>query len=121
VIGPVALPRASKRTLALKSPGQLASHYAPRARVRLNAATARAGEAYLGFGKQQAGPGLNLSTRGDLEEAAANLFAMLRVLDTKRVRAIAVAPIPRRGLGAAINDRLSRAAAPRRGSTQPRT
>lgn len=113
IIGPVALPRAVPAKLALKSPGQLASHYAPRARVRLNATTARTGEAYLGFGKRQSRNGLNLSPRGDLEEAAANLFAMLRVLDTKRVRAIAVAPIPRRGLGAAINDRLGRAAAPR--------
>lgn len=116
VIGKVVLPRAAKKPRALKSPGQLASHYAPRVRVRLNAKTARNGEAYLGFGKRHRGadgPSLNLSTRGDLEEAAANLFAMLRVLDTRRVRAIAVAPIPRRGLGSAINDRLARAAAPR--------
>jgi L-threonylcarbamoyladenylate synthase len=113
VIGKVVLPRAGKTLRALKSPGQLASHYAPRARVRLNATAAGKGEAYLGFGKQRTGAGLNLSPRGDLEEAAANLFAMLRILDTKRVRAIAVAPIPRTGLGEAINDRLARAAAPR--------
>jgi L-threonylcarbamoyladenylate synthase len=110
VIGTIARPR--KPAVKLKSPGQLASHYAPRARVRLNARRPRAGEAYLGFGTFDA-PGLNLSARGDLAEAAANLFAMLRALDTKRVRTIAVAPIPRHGLGAAINDRLTRAAAPR--------
>jgi L-threonylcarbamoyladenylate synthase len=111
VIGKVALPR--KPAKALKSPGQLASHYAPRARVRLDAKAPRQGEAYLGFGKYGAA-GLNLSPRGNLAEAAANLFAMLRALDRKRVRTIAVAPIPRHGLGAAINDRLTRAAAPRR-------
>jgi L-threonylcarbamoyladenylate synthase len=110
VIGKVALPRKAPKTL--KSPGQLASHYAPLARVRLNAKTPRAGEAYLGFGTYNAA-GLNLSVRGDLAEAAANLFAMLRALDARRVRTIAVAPIPRHGLGAAINDRLTRAAAPR--------
>jgi L-threonylcarbamoyladenylate synthase len=117
VIGKLARPRAQPNTRHLRSPGQLASHYAPQARVRLNAARARPGEAYLAFGKSSAsaqGATLNLSPAGDLEEAAANLFAMLRALDRRRVRAIAVAPIPRRGLGLAINDRLTRAAAPRR-------
>jgi L-threonylcarbamoyladenylate synthase len=101
----------------LRSPGQLKSHYAPRLKLRLNARP-RAGEAYLAFGRVPRGidPGavLNLSPRRDLAEAAANLFAMLRDLDRPRFRGIAVAPIPKHGLGAAINDRLRRAAAPRR-------
>lgn len=96
---------------APKSPGMLASHYAPGLPVRLNAVTAAAGEAMLGFGAMDCT--LNLSAAGDLEEAAANLFAFLRRLDDPRFAAIAVAPIPEHGLGAAINDRLRRAAAPR--------
>ena len=96
---------------AIQSPGQLASHYAPRAALRLNATQIRDDEMLLGFGAV-AGAALNLSGRGDLKEAAANLFAMLRALD-KQARAIAVSPIPQTGLGEAINDRLQRAAAPR--------
>ena len=95
----------------IRSPGQLESHYAPRAALRLNAQTVREGEALLGFGPVS-GARLNLSARGDLKEAAANLFAMLRELD-KANSAIAVSPIPDTGLGEAINDRLLRAAAPR--------
>jgi L-threonylcarbamoyladenylate synthase len=94
------------------APGQLASHYAPRARVRLNAEAARDGEVLLGFGPVT-GAALNLSPAGDLTEAAANLFAMLRLLDEGGAAAIAVAPVPETGLGLAINDRLRRAAAPR--------
>ena len=95
---------------AIAAPGMLASHYAPNAALRLNAKSPEAGEAYLAFG---AGEGtLNLSPSGDLHEAARNLFAMLHELDARAVR-IAVAPIPRTGLGEAINDRLKRAAAPR--------
>jgi L-threonylcarbamoyladenylate synthase len=93
------------------APGQLASHYAPRARLRLDAKQAHPGEIYLGFGAS--GGELNLSERGDLVEAAANLFSMLHKLDETKVEAIAVAPIPHQGLGEAINDRLRRAAAPR--------
>jgi L-threonylcarbamoyladenylate synthase len=93
------------------APGQLASHYAPRARVRLNAEAARDGEVLLGFGPVT-GAALNLSPAGDLTEAAANLFAMLRLLD-EGAAAIAVSPVPETGLGLAINDRLRRAAAPR--------
>jgi L-threonylcarbamoyladenylate synthase len=93
------------------APGQLESHYAPHARVRLNATSAREGEVMLGFGPVDGA--LNLSPSGDLKEAAANLFAMLHALDTTGVDAIAVAPVPDHGLGAAINDRLNRAAAPR--------
>ncbi len=95
------------------SPGQLASHYAPRAALRLDAAEARNGELLLGFGPAK-NAALNLSPSGDLREAAANLFAMLRALDEKaHGKGIAVTPIPSNGLGEAINDRLRRAAAPR--------
>jgi len=94
------------------SPGQLSSHYAPHARLRLNATRAEAGEALLGFGAAAPAGSLNLSPSGDLAEAAANLFAMLRTLDAE-ASAIAVMPIPAKGLGEAINDRLKRAAAPR--------
>lgn len=95
---------------ALSAPGQLLSHYAPNARVRLNATKAATGEAMLGFGAMQCD--LNLSPAGDLAEAAANLFDHLHRLD-RLGRPIAVAPFPDRGLGVAINDRLRRAAAPR--------
>ncbi|MCT8158922.1 L-threonylcarbamoyladenylate synthase [Pseudoruegeria sp. SHC-113] len=97
---------------APSSPGQLESHYAPGAPVRLNAQEKRAGEVLLGFGAVE-GADLNLSPAGDLLEAAANLFAMLHELDGAEAEAIAVSPIPETGLGRAINDRLRRAAAPR--------
>lgn len=99
---------------APRSPGQLASHYAPHAPLRLNALRAMPGEAGLAFGAlipAGAADILNLSASGDLNEAAANLFAMLRRLDTAGRTGIAVAPIPAHGLGEAINDRLRRAAA----------
>jgi L-threonylcarbamoyladenylate synthase len=95
----------------IQSPGQLASHYAPRAGLRLNAGEIESGEVLLGFGNTP-GAKLNLSAKGDLREAAANLFAMLRELD-KVASQIAVSPIPDTGIGEAINDRLRRAAAPR--------
>jgi len=96
---------------APRAPGMLASHYAPTLPVRLDADEAGPGEALLGFGP---GPAtLNLSSTGNLTEAAANLFAMLRALDRPEFAAIAVRPIPERDLGRAINDRLRRAAAPR--------
>ncbi|MFN3259282.1 MAG: L-threonylcarbamoyladenylate synthase [Pikeienuella sp.] len=95
----------------ISAPGQLLSHYAPRAALRLAAASPAPGEALLGFGGA-AGAALDLSPAGDLQEAAANLFAMLHALDA-RGGPIAVSPIPERGLGRAINDRLRRAAAPR--------
>ena len=94
----------------ITSPGQLASHYAPSASLRLNAKTARPGEVLLGFGPIQGN--LNLSKTGDLVEAAATLFQHLHTLDQTK-KTIAVAPIPDHGLGRAINDRLHRAAAPR--------
>lgn len=92
----------------INAPGQLKSHYAPRASLRLNAATPMSGEGYLGFG-DHCPRADNLSPTGDLAEAATNLFAMLRDLDYRYER-IAVAPIPQTGLGEAINDRLARAA-----------
>ncbi len=98
------------------SPGQLASHYAPRATLRLDAASVAPDEALLAFGPgalRHTGPVVNISPRGDLTEAAANLFAALRTLDASGATTIAVMPIPRTGLGEAINDRLQRAAAPR--------
>ncbi|WP_299368820.1 L-threonylcarbamoyladenylate synthase [uncultured Tateyamaria sp.] len=94
----------------ITAPGQLASHYAPRAALRLNANHAHPGEQMLGFGPMQSD--LNLSVTGDLVEAAAHLFDHLHRLDAKG-QPIAVAPIPNCGLGRAINDRLRRAAAPR--------
>ena len=96
---------------AITAPGQLGSHYAPEAAVRLNAEGAKPGELLLGFGPGEAD--LNLSPAGDLTEAAANLFAHLRTLDARGSGKIAVRPIPDHGLGRAINDRLRRAAAPR--------
>jgi L-threonylcarbamoyladenylate synthase len=104
---------------ALLAPGQLASHYAPRARLRLDAQSVDAGEALLAFGPEpakgaeHARAALNLSTDGDLIEAAANLFSHLRALDAAGAATIAVMPVPHEGLGEAINDRLQRAAAPR--------
>ena len=98
------------------APGMLASHYAPRARVRLNAQRLEPGEALLAFGLgaisgiDAASAVMNLSERGDLAEAAANLFGHLRAHESKGVRTIAVMPIPNDGLGEAINDRLRRAA-----------
>jgi L-threonylcarbamoyladenylate synthase len=106
VVGPLAAVTDAK----VQSPGQLESHYAPRAKLRLNARDARTGENLLAFGPSQAA--YNLSSSGNLNEAASKLFAMLRALD-KKADAIAVMPIPNEGLGEAINDRLRRAAAPR--------
>ena len=101
------------------APGQLASHYSPRTPLRLNAGTARAGEALLAFGEplplgsDRALGVLNLSPGADMIEAAANLFSHLRALDAAGAATIAVMPVPHAGLGEAINDRLARAAAPR--------
>lgn len=111
VIGhPLAVESHSARPHA---PGQLLSHYAPHAELRLHADTPREGEAYLGFGKLHAHGPYTLSASGDLVEAAASLFRLLHEIDATGVQRIAVAPIPHQGLGEAINDRLMRAAAPR--------
>ncbi|SEM56066.1 translation factor SUA5 [Gemmobacter aquatilis] len=107
---PLALPGDPARP---KAPGQLASHYAPEARVRLNVTAPAPGETFVGFGGGEAG--LSLSPQGDLVEAAANLFHILREADAQAgpQGSIAFAPVPETGLGRAINDRLRRAAAPR--------
>lgn len=105
ITGPLAAPMDQ-----ITAPGQLASHYAPRGSVRLNAQGAQPGEALLGFGPMPCT--LNLTETSDLIEAAANLFGHLHHLDSLG-QPIAVAPIPETGLGRAINDRLRRAAAPR--------
>jgi L-threonylcarbamoyladenylate synthase len=104
---------------AIQAPGMLASHYAPNARMRLNAKDIEPGEALLGFGPERiagaekAKAVLVLSATGDLVEAAANLFDYMGRLDASGAACIAVEPIPEHGLGEAINDRLRRAAAPR--------
>ena len=112
LLGSIALPGSG----VPRSPGMLPSHYAPRLPVRVAATEARPGEALLAFGPDTP-PGFSevlwLSPSGDLAEAAANLFAMLRRLDSPSFTGIAVMPIPEHGLGRAINDRLRRAAAPR--------
>jgi L-threonylcarbamoyladenylate synthase len=115
---PLAQPSAAAEDAPL-APGMLASHYAPRTPLRLDASGVAVGECLLAFGPHLV-PGsehamrvLNLSDRGDLIEAAANLFSQLRALDGEGANTIAVMPVPRDGLGEAINDRLLRAAAPR--------
>jgi L-threonylcarbamoyladenylate synthase len=116
-IGPVA--EATTPAATPRSPGQLASHYAPSLPVRLEAASVRADEALLAFGTPLPGAGavFQLSAHRDLVEAAARLFEGLRALDVlaaaRHLAGIAAMPIPATGLGAAINDRLARAAAPR--------
>jgi L-threonylcarbamoyladenylate synthase len=110
--GPLAAPRSD----AIEAPGMMASHYAPHTPLRLNATDVEPGEALLAFGAavpQGARMICNLSQNSDLTEAAANLFAMLRNLDKSGAARIAVMPVPDKGLGEAINDRLARAAAPR--------
>ncbi len=96
---------------ARRSPGRLVRHYAPEARLRLNASAPLPGEVYLAFGPWPAAPAvINLSAASDLSEAAQRLFSALRQADRMKPLAIAVAPIPDLGLGEAINDRLKRAA-----------
>jgi len=122
VIGAVSRPlplSAAEKTRTLRSPGMMLSHYAPNLPVRLGATVVAADEALLAFGPALPGAGLvwQLSETGDLREAAARLFAGLRFLDAeggqRGLARIAAMPIPKSGLGAAINDRLARAAAPR--------
>lgn len=111
VIGSVIRP--DKDENAPHSPGQLKSHYAPHLPLRMNALEALEGEALLGFGNAPNAI-LNLSPTEDLTEAAANLFSMMHQLDNPKYTGIAVMPVPQRGLGLAINDRLKRAAYPRK-------
>lgn len=112
LVGPVG--EATVDEDAPRAPGMLLRHYAPAHRVRLDAVTAATGEAWLGFGPgptpERAAAARNLSPAGDLTEAAAKLFALLRELDAMDCTGIAVAPVPDSGLGRAINDRLRRAA-----------
>jgi L-threonylcarbamoyladenylate synthase len=123
VFGAIATPATGETTP--RAPGSLPSHYAPSLKLRLGVREARPGEALLAFGPEAPPPGfaevLWLSRTGDPTEAAANLFAMLRQLDRPAFAGIAVTPIPERGLGRAINDRLRRAAAPRAGNGGGRT
>ena len=104
---------------AIEAPGMLASHYAPAAAVRLNAHEVRADEILINFadqpiaGAEHAAALFDLSAEGSLREAAANLFAIMKMADRLPSRGIAFAPIPNNGLGEAINDRIARAAAPR--------
>jgi L-threonylcarbamoyladenylate synthase len=109
IAGPLLTPDASAKA-APASPGMILRHYAPHAPVRLNASSATAGEVMIGYGPGYEGAPFNLSPTGDLTEAAAHLFAMLRAADALNPTAIVVAPIPVTGLGEAIADRLARAA-----------
>ncbi len=108
------------------APGMLGSHYAPKARLRLEVRAVEPGEALLAFGPalasgaEHAAAVLNLSPAGDLVEAAANLFSHLRALDAAGVATIAAMPVPRADIGEAINDRLARAAAPRKQKSEIR-
>jgi L-threonylcarbamoyladenylate synthase len=109
--GPVAVAAAESAGGVIEAPGQMASHYAPSKPLRLNVEVAEPDEHFIGFGAIDGDT--NLSHSADLLEAAANLFELLHLAETAEKPRIAVAPIPNEGLGAAINDRLSRAAAPR--------
>lgn len=111
--GPVRIAGAAavEHTREIEAPGQLASHYAPSKPLRLNATSGAPDEWLIGFGAVEGDE--TLSASGDLDEAAARLFAMLHRADRAGRPRIAVAPVPARGVGVAINDRLKRAAAPR--------
>jgi L-threonylcarbamoyladenylate synthase len=116
VLGTPVTAAMAEQSGALRAPGQLASHYAPNLPVRLNETEVQPDEALLAFGPnypEGAVCVVQLSASGNLEEAAANLFAALRTLDQPTYRAIAVMSVPNEGVGVAINDRLQRAAADR--------
>ena len=95
-----------------RSPGMLSRHYAPKVPLTLNATEAQSGEVLIGFGPSAPVRCRNLSPSGDLQEAAANLFALMREVDAEEPTGIAIMPLPETGLGLAINDRLRRAATP---------
>jgi L-threonylcarbamoyladenylate synthase len=109
VSGPLLSPTLQDKA-APASPGMILRHYAPTAPVILNCLAAPEGGILIGFSEVQDDPAFNLSAHGDLREAAANLFALLRAADARRPSVIAVAPVPSHGLGEAIQDRLVRAA-----------
>jgi L-threonylcarbamoyladenylate synthase len=111
--GPIEVPHAIAATKGIEAPGMMASHYAPSKPLRLEATEAEADEILIGFGAVSGR--LTLSSSGDLVEAAARLFDILHAADDASQLRIAIAPVPAHGLGLAINDRLARAAAPRRG------
>ncbi|MBZ0216042.1 MAG: threonylcarbamoyl-AMP synthase [Fimbriimonadaceae bacterium] len=119
ILGILGIPEQTEPDKTVISPGQLASHYAPKAALRLNAKTVKPGEGLLAFGPHlpadadRAALTCNLSQAADLREAAANLFDCLHALDRANLTTIAVMAVPETGLGIAINDRLRRAAAPR--------
>ena len=118
VLGPIAVHEKQADGGDVNAPGQLQSHYAPSIPIRINVKPEERerGESLLTFGPDMPKrAALNLSKAGDLREAAANLFTMMRALDMPGIRGIAVVPIPNEGLGRAINDRLNRAAAPKAG------
>lgn len=107
--GPIEVEAEMETGSAIEAPGQMASHYAPSKPLRLNADAAENDEFLIGLGSIDGDA--NLSPSGDLVEAAARLFDLLHLADASETSRIAVAPVPPQGLGAAINDRLSRAAA----------
>ena len=106
VLGKIALDTGKKPRVA---PGMMARHYAPSAKLRLNAKTKKTGETLVGFGPEAPQDSINLSPTGNLREAAAKLFFTLRELDKRNIIEAAIMPIPETGLGVAINDRLRRA------------
>ena len=108
--GPIEVQAAISRSERIEAPGQLASHYAPSKPLRLEAREAAGDEFHIGFGEVRGD--VSLSHAADLQEAAARLFDLLHLADGSDKPRIAVAPVPNQGLGAAINDRLQRAAAP---------
>jgi L-threonylcarbamoyladenylate synthase len=110
--GPLLAPGAAERA-APASPGMVLRHYAPDTTLRLNVTSAAPGELHLGFDAVAGTPGFSLSEAGDVVEAAARLFALIRAADALKPTAIAVAPVPLDGLGEAINERLERAAGAR--------
>jgi len=110
--GPIEVPEAIEaEAKSIEAPGQMASHYAPSKPLRLNVASVDSDEFLIGFGEVEGDA--SLSSKGDLIKAAARLFDLLHLADASEKPRIAVAPVPSTGLGAAINDRLRRAAAPR--------
>ena len=109
--GPISVDAAPGAASSIEAPGQMASHYAPSKPLRQNATEAAPDEFLIGFG--EIGGDASLSASADLVEAAAKLFDLLHLADASPKSAIAVAPVPDEGLGAAINDRLRRAATPR--------
>ena len=108
LIGPIAI---ASPTSEIKSPGMLRKHYSPNASLRLDVHKPLKGEVLIGFGPHAPKTAINLSPTGDLIEAATNFFSTLRKLDSEGTKRLAVMPIPKTGLGLAINDRLKRAAA----------